>query len=177
MQGTNYQECQERVRQLAAFPLPRILGPARVYKRIVTIFVVSFLLILLFSLLRGFLSSNPDKFSRWGLSAIWVGGYSIIFCVQFFSLSGMRKLLMWGTPALARVLFAKPTRKGAQIAYSYEISPGITTRCEGYVPRGQTLKEGMPIIVCYLPDRPERSVLVDYSMWKIELPREPKQSA
>ncbi|MGA7785095.1 MAG: hypothetical protein WB997_10675 [Candidatus Acidiferrales bacterium] len=97
--------------------------------------------------------------------------------MQFFALTGTRKVLKWGTPGVARVLFAKSTKKRTQIEYSYETSPGVPFRGGGFVLRGQVLREGMPIVICYLPDRPERSVLVDCSIWKIELLGEPKTSA
>jgi hypothetical protein len=104
---------------------------------------------------------------------MWALLYVFIFFTQFFVRVVTQRILTRGIPVVARVLSVNPSRKGAQVAYSFEVSTGDSVRSEGYVHGGQHLKEGMPVIVCYQPDRPQRNVLIDYSAWKIELPGRP----
>jgi hypothetical protein len=168
MQSTDYQRCEERLRLISALPIPRPIEPGPRFWIGFGLYGGAMVVGLLIFYLKGYPIINV---SSWGPGrTLAVVAVSIYVGISSWWSHRQIRLLARGTPVIGKVLARVRIERYTRIKYCYETFPGAVLFGRADIIRAGDEVEGSPIIVCYDTNNHEKSMAIDYSIWKIKIP-------
>jgi hypothetical protein len=151
-------------------PVPRPVGLGPRFWMGFGIYGGAIVVVLLIFYLKGYPVINV---SSWGpgrtLAVVALSAYVGISSWWSYR---QRKLLARGTPVVGKVLARVRIERYTRIKYCYETFSGVALLGRADIIRAGDEIADSPIIICYDPDKHEKSMAIDYSIWKIKIPDE-----